>query len=291
MGEHSLPTYSTSSHLSPPALSLEEATDFVIKRARELVEELVRRRGRQEPPFLSEEYAPLQGIKETVKTNLGEPSAVLIRSIGGHIIKVNANHHPVRQNFSCAHEIGHTLLDELEQETIKGRTEFRGLSPDIGRKAKERLCEAAAAELLMPERVFREHLSRVGLSVSSIQRLARTFHVSIPATAIRIAEVSLEPCIAILWQPWSTRKSRRLRIRWCTGPGRRSPQRERYTPAQEYVTHRESSSLVKAYEGDCPVKSFRLFKLGNISKRCYTESQGFGHGKTRYVMSLAFPGR
>lgn len=267
-------------------LSLEEATRFIIKRANKLVEELVKGRGREEPPFLAKEYAGLLGIKDIIQADLGEQDALLLRSADGYIIKVNANHSLPRQNFSCAHEIGHTLLDELERQSVADGTEFRGLSLDIHKRAKERLCESAAAELLMPEPVFGKYLTSFGLSVNSIELLAHTFRVARTAAAIRVAEVGVEPCVAVLWKPWQRAKSRGFYPTWARGPGRMWRNKEELP---RYV--RNPSTLLTAYENDDSVKCFRLFKLGNIQKRCYMESKGFGYDKMRYVISLVFLNR
>jgi len=275
------------------SLNLEQATSLILKRARQLVNQLVQQRGHEKPPFLPKEFAPLQGIKEIVKADLGEVSAVLLRFSDGYVIKVNENHHPVRQNFSCAHEIGHTLLRGLKLEPYIENIEYRTFNPQAGEqaraKAKERLYDTAATELLMPEMVFRKYLSGFGVTVHSIERLANIFRVSIWAAAWRIAEVSTEPCIALLWRSQQRARSKGLRLTWCVGPGRNSRGKGYYMPLHTYV--RPPSTLHKAYQYDSPVKSFKSFKLDNVVKRCPMESRGFGRKETRYVISLAFPDR
>ena len=278
-----MPTYSlagegNTNQVSPLSVNLQEAKQLVIERARELVNRLVERRGGEEPPFLAEEFAPLQGVKKIVKADLGEQSALLLRLSDGYIIKVNAKHSQVRQNFSCAHEIGHTFLHELEQKARTGSAEFRMAVAQVSEQAKERLCDAAAAELLMPESIFKEYLSHFKLSVNAIERLAYTFRVSIPAAAIRVAEVSVAPCLAIKWNRWQRSRSKGFLRDWTKEPARRT-----------YV--RDPSALLKAYESNDTVKSFKSFEIGNVRKRCLMESKGFGHDKTRYVLSLVFPDR
>lgn len=279
MSIHSLSGDCTTSQASPLPLTLEDVTNFMIQRAKKLVNELIKRRGQEEPPFLAEELAPLQGIKKIEKTDLktdhGELDALLLRQADGYIMKVNANHHPVRQNFSCAHEIGHTFLHELNRPLSLDNDEFRGAKSNAVGRAKERLCDIAAAELLMPEPVFERYLAGFGVSVNSIERLAYTFRVSIPAAAIRVAEVNMEPCVAILWKRWQKAKSQGFI--------------SKHMDKSIYV--RDPSALMKAYETDSAVKSFKSFEIGNTRKRCYMESKGFGRDKTRYVISLVFPER
>jgi len=290
MSVYSLFNDGTARQESRASLNLERATCLIVERARQLVNRLVEDRGHDKPPFLPEEFARLQGIEKIVKEDLGEQSAVLLRFHDSSMIKVNQKHNLARQNFSCAHEISHTLLSELKLEPCIEDIEFRASNPQaraIARgKAKERLCDAAATELLMPELVFRKYLSGVGVCARSIELLANIFRVSIRATAWRVAEVSVEPCIALLWQPWGRSKPKGLRFVWRVGPGRKLRGKANYMPV--HTLARYPSKLHRAYEHDSPVKSFKLFKVDNVIKRLPMESKGFGYGDARRVISLAF---
>ncbi len=290
MSLYSLFSDDTTRRESRVSLNLERATSLIIERAKQLVNRLIEDRGHDNPPFSPEEFARLQSIKKIVKEDLGEQSAVLLRFHDGPVIKLNQRHNLARQNFSCAHEIGHTLLSELKLEPCIEGIEFRNFNPQaraIARgKDRERLCDAAATELLMPELIFRKYLSGFGVSVHSIELLANIFRVSIRAAAWRIAEVSPEPCIALLWQLWGKSKPKGLRFMWRVGPGRKPRGKINYMPTDKLI--RYPSKLHKAYEHDSPVKSFKLFKIDNVRKRLPLESKGFGRGDTRCVISLAF---
>lgn len=281
-----LPNNSITRQLEPVSLNLEQATSLIIERARQLVNQLIEGRGHDKPPFLPEEFARLQGIKKIVKANLGEASAVLLKFSDGYVIKVNEKHHPVRQNFSCAHEIGHALLNELNLEPCVEGVEFRTFNPQASAvaraRARERLCDAAAAELLMPEQVFKQYLKGFGLSINSIEPLSHVFRTSIQTAAYRIAEVSEEPCLTLIWKLWPPNKPKGLRCKFPKG-------KFKNIPLHAFVKH--PSTLYKAYQGDSAVKSFKLFKVDNTVKRLPTESKGFGRGENRYVVSLAFPDR
>jgi len=279
--------------LVPESFNSEQATDLIIGRARQLVSKLVEDRGHDKPPFLPQEFARLIGIKQIVKANLGQTSAVLLRFHDGYVIKVNQNHNLARQNFSCAHEIGHILFSELKLGPYIQSIEYRTFDPEgegkARARAREHLCDIAATELLLPEFVFRKYLSGFGVSVHAIERLANIFRSSIRAVTWRIAEVSEEPCIALFWQPWPKNKFKGLRLAWRVGPGRKSRGKDKYMPLHTYV--RPPSTLHKAYQDSSFVKSSRLFKCDNAVKRLPMESKGFGRGETRYVVSLAFLNR
>lgn len=289
MTTNNLTSDSLTSQVVPVSLNAEQANTLIVERAKQLVNRLIEERGHDKPPFLPEEFARLQGIKKIVKEDLGETSAVLFRFHDGYVIKVNQKHNLARQNFSCAHEIGHALFSELGLGHYIRSIECRTFNPqarDKARdKARERLCDAAATELLMPGMVFKKYLSGFGVSIYSIERLASIFRVSIQAAAIRIAEVSTEPCLALLWKPWPRNKPKGLRL----APIRNSKGKSRYVPLHTYV--RPPSTLHKAYQDDTPVKSFKLFKVANAVKRLPIESKGFSRGETRYVISLAFVDR
>lgn len=281
------------SQVSQASFNVELATHLIIQKATELVNNLIEKRGHDKPPFLPEEYATHRGINKIVKEDLGETSAVLLRFLEGYIIKVNQKHHPLRQHFSCAHEIGHILFNDLKLEQYISNFECRTFNPQAQARTylryKERLCEAAATELLMPESIFGKYLANLGTSTESIKNLSTIFKTSIPATAIRIAEVSTEPCIAILWKPHKKNKSYSLKLDWCIGPGRNLHSYQHYIPKQPY--EREKSKLYKAYRNDDIISSIKHFKKNNNDYRIPMESKGFGHGENRYVISLAFPER
>jgi Zn-dependent peptidase ImmA (M78 family) len=289
--------YSTSNNLdskvTAASMDQAQATDLIIEHTRQLVNQCIKHRGHDEPPFLPEEFAHLQGIKRIEKADLKETDAVLFRFHDGYVIKVNQNHNLARQNFSCAHEIGHTLFSELKLDRYIKNIEYRTFNPphhaELRAKVRERLCDVAATELLMPESVFRKYLLGFGTSIHSIERLANIFRVSIRAAAWRIAEVSEEPCIFLMWKPWLRNKSKGLRLALCVGPGRQTNVKSHYIPLHTYV--RPPSALHQAYGNDRAIKSFKHFKIYNDVKRCPMESKGFGLGETRYVVSLAFPGR
>lgn len=274
-------------------INLEQATSLIVERARQLMNQLVEQRGHGRPPFLSEEYGPLLGIKRIEKADLGEASAILLKLREGDVIRVNQKHNSARQNFSCAHEIGHVLLSELKIEPCIEEVAFRTFNPQDHRiarvKARERLCDAAATELLMPEAVFKKYLSNFGISIKGLEWLANIFRVSISSTAIRIAEASTEPCIALLWRPRLGTRSKALKLAWHVGPGNRSQIKGKYVPKHNLARH--TSTLYKAYQYDSPIKCRKDFILDAGIKRILIESKGFGYDEARYVISLAFPDR
>lgn len=272
-------------------ITSEQAIHSIIEHTKHLVAIAIKNRGNDKPPFLTEEYARLLGVKNIIRTDLGKTSGLLLRFRDGPVIKINKNHNISRQNFSFAHELGHILFSNLKLEKYIKSIEYRTNNPQkkiqVRYTARERLCDAAATELLMPESVFIKYLLGFGVSIYSLERLSKIFGVSIKSTAIRIAEVSPEPCVALAWKP--STKNDILRLDWCTGPGLKLVNRIPYKP--QYSRVKPPSTLHSAFSQNEYVKCHRSFKFGTELKSLPTESKGYGSGENRFVISLAFPER
>jgi hypothetical protein len=281
----------TEGHLNsmetPLVASIDEVGRLLKQRTDELTCRLMDSNGRQDPPYPVTELAALQGIKRIEKVDLGRTDAVLISQPDGYVVQVNSNRHPFRQNFSCAHEVAHILLHEIERRTTNS-TEFRVPDMTIGRIARERLCDQAAADLLMPARIFRKYVSCFGCSVNSLEWLSPTFAVSIPAVAIRVSQTSDEPCVAVLWRRCHKPRSKGFQLIWASKPPSQNAADYRIEE-RGYV--KDPSALLRAYQSSSVIKSFKAFGLGSHKKRHYMESKGFGRDSTRYVISLVFPQR
>lgn len=271
------------------SVNIEKAKELIINRTCQLVSELINRRGHDNPPFLSEEYASLLGVKSIEKTDLGkigEKGGVLLRFHNGPKIMINKNDPLVRQNFSCAHELGHLLFNELKLEKYINTIEHRTFNPQAKMKAHslaiEKLCDAAATELLMPELIFKKYLLNYVISINSVTKLANIFKVSIQTAAIRISELSPIPCLTLKWRLLNN-KSKSIILSW---PKIKSIDNTFYTPVNKRIN--PPSTLHEAYYSENVVKSYRQFKVNNEVKNLMVESKGFGQGENRYVISLAY---
>lgn len=96
----------------------------------------------------------------------------------GWVIGVNAYHHPNRQRFTVAHEIGHFLLHKPSEKHVDITFARRS-----GRKnIMENEADAFAASLLMPEDEMRVLIAG---GETSLERLAAHFGVSAMAAKYR----------------------------------------------------------------------------------------------------------
>jgi len=113
---------------------------------------------------------------------------------GVGIIGVNALHHPNRQRFSAAHELGHHVLHpSVISQAVhvdKGiRVLFRNDVSALGTEPMEVEANAFASELLIPEDLLAAALEGEGVDLedeAAIEALARRFRVSPAAMRFRL---------------------------------------------------------------------------------------------------------
>lgn len=107
------------------------------------------------------------------------------------VIGVNAHHHPNRQRFTLAHELGHFVLHDItdvhvDQFVMRLRNSASGSGEDLNEVEANRF----AAALLMPKNLISEEIERLGLDDLSddwsIQQLAKQFQVSVQAMSLRL---------------------------------------------------------------------------------------------------------
>lgn len=104
----------------------------------------------------------------------------------GYLVCVKARTPWRRARFTVAHELGHVLLCE----SLKDRpTTLRALQEPIHWEAVERLCDQAAAELLMPAEDFRRQLDGKEISKHLLMGLRKRYGVSWTALAIRFNDL------------------------------------------------------------------------------------------------------
>lgn len=123
-------------------------------------------------------------------------SGMLVIKNGHAIIGVNENHHPNRQRFTLAHELGHFLLHRNKSSIFVDASTifFRDNTSSDGSKTQEIEANAFAAELLMPEKQVREAVSSQPLDAfdeGAVRRLAAQFGVSAQAITIRLTRLEL----------------------------------------------------------------------------------------------------
>lgn len=115
-----------------------------------------------------------------------------------------------RQRFCIGHELGHWMLD-------RGTPRFSCKTDDIGghkifQKGVEARANRYAADLLMPEFLFKPAALDMEMSFNSVRELASLFRTSIMATAIRLTQLGSFPAM-LAW--YDARSCKRIGcVRW-----------------------------------------------------------------------------
>lgn len=161
--------------------------EFLLQQAAKLLSES----GQGKPPFDPKKAIP-SSVKRVEITRLSR-DGMLIPVEGGFILKLNSQRPLVRQNFACAHEIGHTFFYDLS-----GPRPWRPYESMSSYWAEEDLCYQFAEEMLMPSSEITRIGGKIPPSLASFQRLLTTFQVSVEALARRIRRLSLWQCILIV---------------------------------------------------------------------------------------------
>ena len=238
------------------------------------------------------------GVTKIVKKPLSI-SGMLVPKDDGYVIVLKEADPPTRQRFSFAHEIGHLVIQAHRQSTGSEVHErgSRARAAGHGDKKEERLCEAIAAELLMPAKSFGERLRGLGQSLQTVPALANAFRTSITSTAIRYCEMLDTPC---LLSRWRATKGNHLR----TVPDWQL-RNEVPGPVAQVIIRRGTSAggtslcgPITAFNEGIPVTTYEPLhtKVQDPgSGRTYiqfphyrTESMGFGLRERRFVLSVTY---
>lgn len=148
------------------------------------------------PPFDPRILASIMGIHY-------EESRELIRSKdaelhptgnGRSVIKYNPDRPRARQNFSIAHEIGHTFFPEYEDQ-VNARHEPGRFDPE---SELEYLCDLGASEIVLPSPEFDIDVRQLGISLKSLNELSTRYQASREATAIRMIGTDIFPCALMM---------------------------------------------------------------------------------------------
>lgn len=187
-------------HLHPSVnalLAVDGETDAIRairNRARALVAE-ARDAGWHGPPFDMIELASFRGLRVQGTWDLTDDQDACVTP---GLVLINARKPLVRRRYSLAHEVGHTLFPDYEAELRRVRRMWRR---ETDNSEFERLCQAAAAEFLMPLDTFQASIAAHGDGLAGVVHSATAFGASVEAAARRRVETADEPMAALFLRP------------------------------------------------------------------------------------------
>ncbi len=150
------------------------------------------------PMDLEKIYAAF-GMPIPLRVPLEDQQGILLNSATGMIL-IREGDPIVRQRFTEGHELMELLFDAQADVAA----ELNLVSWDEARK--EKLCDAGAAELLMPKTLFRSHIAHLGTSIGTARSLSRIYNTSLIATLIRMVELTQHEVAIVLWKPVASRE-------------------------------------------------------------------------------------
>jgi len=164
------------------------------KKIQFLVRDLLSSSGVTRAPVPIRKIARSRGARIVLNSLESDLSGFLFRDKSQAVIGVNTNHARVRQNFTIAHELGHLLMhDRNEQLHIDKKYSVRLRSDISSQGVDEAEMEANyfAAELLMPTNFIKSDVQPlVGTDADlAIQKLAEKYRVSREAMSIRLSSL------------------------------------------------------------------------------------------------------
>src|SRR5260221_10056075 len=110
-----------------------------------LAQDLLQRSGIDAPPVSVERIAFSLGVRIEPTDLWEECSGILVRTEDSAVIGVNLMHHPNRQRFTIAHELGHYVLHKAG--TYVDRAFYRNTESGSGTIKEEREANQFAAAL------------------------------------------------------------------------------------------------------------------------------------------------
>lgn len=251
-------------------LRLREATERFVARAKRLVGES----GIGTPPIDPAYLARLQGVQQIILSPYLHTSGRLMHDGKRLIVVLNGREPQERRNFTCCHEIAHTFEWDGSYERSRGAPASVECVP---RSVEEYLCDRAAAEMLMPEKLFRPFAEALEPSIESLSKLSEAFAASISAIILRLGALSCWRVVFIVWK-FATRlgSSPKLRVSWSVRPANSRCFVPKHIPADT------SSGIYDTFATARRTLREETLRLGSLRGRHFVESARFGG----YVLSI-----
>jgi Zn-dependent peptidase ImmA (M78 family) len=102
------------------------------------------------------------------------------------------------ENFSIAHELGHYFLEGHPEQIFRYGNIHKSVANFVSDNEVERQADIFAASLLMPEHLFKDHLTEYEKGMTCIEAMSKLCNTSLTATAIRYAELTDDKVIVIV---------------------------------------------------------------------------------------------
>jgi Zn-dependent peptidase ImmA (M78 family) len=158
------------------------------------VEELLGQFRFRHPPVRVEQIPKKVGILLIALPTEDEISGALIREADRTVIAVNPTHHPNRQRFTIAHELGHYFLHKNVGRHVDAdfTVAWRKKNSSAGVDWSEIEANRFAAELLIPTKFLKEDIDSLEhIDLRTVALLADRYEVSKDAMKFRLTNLGI----------------------------------------------------------------------------------------------------
>ncbi len=178
-------------------------------------EDILKALGIYEPEDIDLDLIAFSLGAEVKRASLSDCEGNIIGTDTKAIITINNNVNLSRQRFSLGHELGHWINDRRKNLTYRCNTNDMGqfsIKKNNFRQNKEVRANQFSAKLMMPTHICLKYLRKQDITIETAKYLANEFQTSVTSAAIRLIEVSDQPCMLICWasdgkRRWFTRNS------------------------------------------------------------------------------------
>lgn len=160
----------------------------------EKVGEILDRFHVRHPPVPVEQIAKKLGVVLAPLPAEDDISGAIIRRGSRVIIAVNTSHHPNRQRFTVAHELGHYFLHEGLEEHVDQNFRIAWRNADSSKAVNwlEIQANRFAAELLIPTEFLMQDLDSLRrIDKRTVALLASSYEVSPESMKIRLTNLGV----------------------------------------------------------------------------------------------------
>jgi hypothetical protein len=247
----------------------EKPVDVIIRKCRAMVA-YAKSKGWSGPPYDPRILAGIFKIKVEEAAGIIDGDGCIFPRGGRLVIQYSPGKTEERRRFTICHELAHTCFTDCF-ETIHKQN---GKEPqDVAFKKFEGLCDAGAAELLMPFEDFTADLQDTQVSFPKSLQLAARYKASIDATLKRVLDLHADaPCAAAFLTDRDVGDERalrgRLRVLYCWKSGSFGG----FIPSGTLVPA-NSQSLPHACSGATPLSAAKeTWWIGGKPRTYYVES-------------------
>lgn len=172
--------------------------------ASQRAEEIIKKLRIREPSEIDlEDIAMERGVLVRERLLKGSEARLVRKGRSGIITVDQSIPEEGRKRFAVAHDLGHFELHRESQLLFCSEQDMVVWNEN---KPQEIEANEFAANMLMPEDLFKAHLAKEKPNLDMVKFLASQFRTTLTATAVRYAQLSAEPLAAVI--------SRDAVIRW-----------------------------------------------------------------------------